>query len=151
MAKSIFVCLVLLVGCRVSMPPDIYSFRSFEVYSASYDQVWSAVEDYVKGQEWELEMLDRDAGVIGSDWFEDDASAGDYGNRGGIWTLVKGSKKMMVNVRVMKVSERETRVRVNCLFEAKWSGGEKKQTASGTSKGIVERKILNGIAARLER
>lgn len=146
-----------LMACA-SQQPRIYSFDDMEVYPASFDEVWRIVESMSKKEKWRIEETERswDRAYLTTDWMPDREQGGDYGSVG--ISLGQGNRphndrtrEVAISVRVVAESERSTRVKVTCLFRIQTSQGQSGtgQTMFGTSKGIVERQILNTIRSRL--
>jgi hypothetical protein len=137
-------CLVL-TAC-VTLPPSVHRFESTRMLEVDYREVWSAVLKVFEENGWEVERTEEGAGAIVSAWISDTAGGGDYGQRGMSNHVEPGSEQVTVNVRVIRDSAKQTRVRVHCFFRARWAGKkEKGMWGSGTSRGIWEARVLQQI------
>ena len=139
--------LVLLAGCA-SRPPVIHKFKSLEDYPVPDQRVWEVVVKLFDEFEWPIEKNEETRGIIASEWVRDDLGGGDYGQSGFSSVILSDTKQMVVNIKVKMQSKNLTRVRVHCFFRVKWSVGNREAWGTGTSRGVVEKKILDSIHKR---
>jgi len=62
MSRVYVVTALLLFGCASA--PKNYNFEASETYEASYDEVWSAVIDVFSENDWPIQTLEKDSGLI---------------------------------------------------------------------------------------
>jgi hypothetical protein len=141
-------CLVL-AAC-VTLPPSVHQFEGARTLKARYDEVWSAALKVFETNGWEVERAEEGTGVIVSVWIPDKAGGGDYGQRGMSNHVEPGSEQVTVNVRVIRESDLQTRVRVHCFFRARWKSGDRWMWGSGTSRGTWEARVLQAIEEALQ-
>ena len=144
---GMMVC-VCLAGC-VTLPPSAHRFKGARTFDASYEEVWSAAIGLFSENGWESERMEKNAGIIVSEWIKDEADGGDYGQRGMSASIEEGSEQVALNIRVIRESDTATRVRVHCFFRVRWSEGKNKMWGNGTSRGVWEARILKGIERAL--
>ncbi len=135
---------LVLAGCAV-LPPSAHRYKDARSLEASYGQVWSTAIDLFTDNGWETERVDEEAGVIVSVWIDDTARGGDFGQSGPKSHIKPGSEQMAVNLRIVRESDRSTRVRVHCFFRARWAGDSEGMWGNGTSRGIWEARILEDL------
>ena len=131
-------------ACAV-LPPESHRFRNARSLEASYGQAWSAAIDLFVDNGWETDRVDEEAGVIVSVWLADTENGGDFGQGGSKRHIETGSEQVAVNLKIIRETDRTTRVRVHCFFRAKWSGGKKGMWGNGTSRGVWEARILDDL------
>ena len=141
-------CLVL-AAC-VTLPPSVHQFENARTVQAGYGDVWPAVLKMFEENGWEVERIDEETGVIVSVWIADATGGGDYGQSGMSEHIEPGSEQVVVNVRVVRESDRSTRVRVHCFFRARWKGEGKGMWGSGTSRGTWEARVLQDIEKAIQ-
>jgi len=109
----------LTLSCASS--PKTYNYDRSEVYEASYDDVWEAVIDVFAENDWPIQTLEKDSGIIStsratmdkdSNWSECDT--GMFGNL--------RDKAGSFNVRVREVGSGQSSLTVTTTFEAGMSG-----------------------------
>lgn len=142
-AARLAACL-LLAACA-SLPPSVHEYRNARTIEAGYGRTWSAVVDVFAAHDWPIERLDEEAGVIVSAWIPDTREGGDYGQGGTLRHIEPGSEQVAVNVRVSRMADEVTRVRVHCFFRARWKDEGKGMWGTGTSRGVWEADVLKAI------
>ncbi len=148
--KTLFAiaALLLVAGC-VPLSPMIHEFNNSEPFDAPYEKVWQSVVAFFAEKDWPVEKIETESGVIVSEWIKDDTNGGDYGEGSLGAHILHDTKQMVVNIRVTRHPEGETRVRVTCFFRVQWSVGGQKSWGRGTSRGVVEKRILDSLRSRL--
>ena len=148
---------VFLSACA-NQAPRLYDFDDTEVFPVPFSEVWQSVSDLANERKWRIEETSQsaDRAYLTTDWIADREGGGDYGSVG--ISLGKGNKplndetrEVTISIRVVSESKSTTRVKVSCLFRIQTSAGVSgtAQTMFGTSKGIVENRILDTIRSRL--
>lgn len=107
---------------------------------ASYDDVWSAVIDVFSERGWTIGNVEKDSGLITTDWMtlngEDESAFADCGGSG--VTFTEGVQ-IKFNVRIR--DEDGTVVTVDTFFRALRSLGEQTAFVPCQSKGTVEKLV----------
>jgi hypothetical protein len=131
--------MILAVGASAlasatANPPKKYVFAKTKSFPASYDAVWKATISTFAEQNWPIMNLERDSGLITTDWMINNLPGiSDCGARGKAATLV------LFNVFV-EAKGGATSVTVNADF--------KRGSAHCTSTGKLEKIIHQTIASK---
>ena len=135
------ISLVFFVSaCAGFIPPKTHEFQNFVFLEASFDVVWEELNGLFEQYQWPIEESDSQKGTILSIWVKDKLEGGDFG----IGPMVSEDlAEMAVSAQVVRVSPERTRVRVHCFFRAKLLIEGRKYWSNGTSRGVVEKKVLD--------
>lgn len=138
--------------------PRIYDFEDMEVFPHEFDTVWSVVDTLSRSKKWRIEASEKASrrAYLTTDWMPDTDDGGDYGSVG--ISLGQANKphnektrEVAISIRVVSESATATRVKITCLFRIQTSQGHSGtgQTMFGTSRGVVEQRLLSTIRSRL--
>lgn len=103
----------LIAGCRPPAP-DVSAYDE-SMYDASYDEVWDATVRAFADYNMPIDNIEKDSGIIASDWVGAETSWMDCGSAGlGSHT----DRQFRVNTLIRRGSD-GTNVRVNTLFQTR--------------------------------
>ena len=141
------ILLLLFTACAAfTLPPAQHNFVNHETFDESFKNVWKALHSVIDSEGWPVDRAEKETGVLVSKEVPDRLRGGDFGFS---QSIDPESATMVVNVRVITVSESRTRVRIHCFFQVNWRLDNKKQLGLGTSRGIVEAHLLKSLRQRL--
>lgn len=120
------------------------------VVRTTYDQAWDAVIDLFSERNWAIQNMDRDSGLITTDWMSLGSEADTFADCGGSGIASVGETAVRFNVRV-KPGETATSVAVNASFRQLRSFDGVSRTVECVSKGTVEALVHDEVDTRSAR
>lgn len=142
----------LLFGCATAPPK--FDFNPVASFSGDYDAAWSAVVEYFAVGNLPIQTIERDSGIIVSNWmdasdaigFKEDKTFCDCGGAGistPEWTRGK------FNVFLKRTGEGALDLRVTCTYEQRRSFGGEGAIVRCNSTGHLEASLHNYVMAEL--
>ena len=138
---------MLCASCAA--PPVATEFDDAATFARSFDDVWTAVMEVFADNMWAIDNLEKDSGLITTDWLSIGGDWSKYADCGKDFASTQSltTDAVRFNVFVKQVGP-DVVVRVNCLFTQAssiwWSG-----KVECLSKGYLEAKILAEVNEKL--
>lgn len=123
-----------LVAAASATAPGQHTVRATATVSASYSATWSAVIDLFAEKNWAIQNLEKDSGLITTDWM---SVADDYADCGSAPLARNNGTQVRFNVRVTEDGETSD-VSVNAVFRQHRSIDNNHVTVDCVSNGTVE-------------
>ena len=135
---------MLCASCAA--PPVATEFDDSATFDHSFDDVWTAVIEVFADNMWAIDALEKDSGLITTDWLGIGGQWSEYADCGKDVGTVLTTNAVKFNVFVKQAGPSVV-IRVNCMFE-------KVQTSlygdmNCLSKGYLEAKILAQVNGKL--
>lgn len=145
---------VVLIGMGVGVgasatAPGRHSVRKAKTIQAGYDPTWAAVVDVFAERDWTITNMEKDSGLITTDWMGVTADT-PYADCGGSGIASVRATQVRFNVLVREQDDRAT-VRVNTSFRQLRSFDGREILVDCTSRGGLEREIHLEVARRATR
>ena len=132
---------LVVVVCATVPQPTVFS--NSQTYSNDFDSVWTAVIESFADNNWPIDNLEKASGLITTDWLSLSYAQGtELADCGTDLLAIPGRATTMKFNVFVKASGTGAEVRISCVFKSK-EGGQ------CLSKGIVEGRIMEGVARRL--
>lgn len=147
--SGIKVSILLLVMFSCAVPRSSYQFDRSILLEAEFGQVWDAVIDVFGEQNWIIETIERESGIISTSWFLlTDSDHIDCGGAGLFAGYINHQGRF--NVIVREVSN-GTKLKVNTKWRAlkKSSLFGDDEWVDCVSKGTIENRIQNTVKERI--
>lgn len=133
---------LVVVGCATAPHPTVFS--NSQTYSNDFDSVWTAVIETFADNSWPIDTLEKASGLVTGDWLSIPLlQAREMADCGKTFMGLPGDRPTTMKFNVfVKASGMGTEMRVTCVFKS----------ATGKqclSKGIIEGRIMEGVAGRL--
>ncbi|MDB4960426.1 MAG: hypothetical protein JWP01_425 [Myxococcales bacterium] len=129
------VVLVLTTALAASATaPSTHAVNTTATVAASYEATWTAVLDLFAENNWAILNLDKDSGLVTTDWMRIEDKYADCGNAP---LLTTDQTSVRFNVRV-KSDEGSSEVAVNASFRQLRSFDGKSHVVDCTTNGTVE-------------
>ena len=138
--------LFVFVGCAT--PPKLHTFEDSAVFSAPYDDVWSAVIETFADLNLPIDNMEKASGLITTDWISFTGTGKDYCDCGGAGISTVLSTEGRFNVFV-RDEESSVRVKVNTTYRETRVFGDARSTVDCTSTGGLEARIHAEVGAKL--
>jgi hypothetical protein len=116
----------------------------------TYAQAWEAVIDLFSERTWAIKNMDRDSGLITTDWMSLGSEAETFADCGSPGLATIQETAVRFNVRIKELDD-ATSVAVNAAFRQLRTFDGHTSTIECTSKGAVEALIQDEVAARSAR
>lgn len=150
---GILFCIMTLVfsaaGCATAPKPRTVE-KSF-TYDNGYDAVWSAVVSVFAELNLPIANMEKDSGLITTDWIGFDGTKNDdYCDCGGAGITVEVSRKGRFNVFVKSLADGATSLQVNTTYQAVRTFGDAASTIQCYSTGSLEAKISDMVTDKLK-
>ena len=146
---GIIAILVAITELGCGAVPKLRHVENSRTYSASFDKTWSAAIAMFAENFWPIEMIEKESGLISSGWFPDQEGLGDYGKAGMGARIDLGSGQVKLNIVVVSRGDSTSSVTVNNRFKAKWWLSGFPRWQDGTSRGMLEKRILGYIQIKV--
>lgn len=147
---STTLCIVLLLalaGCVTA--PKQYEYQKKWNISSSFDSTWQALIDIFVEEEWHFDNVEKDSGVITTEWlvlFDDNETTyADYGSCG---LMIPIEDQVRFNVLVRRTASTST-LEINAKFRQFRQLSDTIRYYNGNSKGALEREIYEKVSKRL--
>lgn len=138
---------VVALAASASAPKQ-HDVQSTTKVRASFDATWTSVIDVFADRNWPTQALERDSGLVSTDWLAmTDAQAEQYSDCGGSGLASVHGHQGRFNVRVKEV-DGSTSVSVNTLYREMRSFDGRQWFADCTSKGKWEAELTEIIEQR---
>jgi hypothetical protein len=137
--------LFVLAACA-TLPAPREVQRAFE-YDASFDAVWFALIDVFGEMNFPIDNLEKDSGIITTDWIGLDLDDG-YADCGEPGLNLARDHEGMFNVVVRGRAE-DTRLTVNTSFQVEWVLDTNIQTIECVSTGSLEKRISELVSKKI--
>ncbi len=146
MLKTILALTLLLTACAT--PPQIHEFQKTWTVPSDYDQTWSATVQLFAENGWPIATLEKDSGIIVSDWVNLGTQGGhaDCGSPG--LAIVQG-RESKFNVFIQD-DESGPILTINTNFREKRSFDNQSFYSACTSTGSLESSLHSQIMARIK-
>ncbi len=140
---------MLLAAAACASAPVARSFESLADYpGASFARVWDLVIDVFGDRNWAIDNLERDSGIITTDWMRaDNVSYQDCGSPGFLST--PDSDHMGRFNVVVRETDDGVSIRVTTSWEATRSSDNDISIVECLSTGILERELHEEVRERL--
>jgi hypothetical protein len=141
----------VIAGCvaalaSASAPKEHHVNKATKLRS-DYDSTWSAVIDAFSERDWTIENMEKDSGLITTDWMNAGEEGEQFADCGNSPLAGKGPIQVRFNVRV-KEDDGGTSVTVNTRFRRRLSAGGSSNMVDCTSRGVVETMVHNEVMER---
>jgi hypothetical protein len=116
MWKLTIVLIIILTGCKKAVTPSFHEFEKTWTVPSTFDQTWEATIELFAARGWPIEVLEKDSGIIASDWVRIHNQDGyaDCGEAG--WGIGVGRREVEFNIFVKRDMQEGPRLTVNCNF-----------------------------------
>lgn len=143
---------MLVIACVVAAAASASAPQSRKVnttasVTAPYEQTWEAVIDLFSERNWAIQNMDRDSGLITTDWMSLGSEAKTFADCGGSGLATVRETAVRFNVRV-KPADDETSVAVNATFRQQRVFDNNSFIVDCTSMGAVEALIHREVEQR---
>ncbi|MCP4545939.1 MAG: outer membrane protein assembly factor BamC [bacterium] len=138
---------VLVLSCATA--PKIRTIvNSFE-FTEDFDSVWSAVVETFAEMNFPIDNLEKDSGIITTDWisFNGTSNSG-YCDCGGLGLAIEQSRRGKFNVFV-RTTDAGVTVKVNCVFSQVATLMDSSMNRDCVSTGHLEAKMDNLIRSKV--
>lgn len=137
-------CLAFTVGCVVAPIKPTEPILSSYIFSSPYDEVWTAIVNVMSSEEYPIMLIEKDSGLIGTDWVRTSSSRPKYGTKlTGDWAFGYGGEKIKISIHVQqKTGGVEVRITPHIELFAR---GELNEWFSTYSNGDLEQKLFGKI------
>ena len=140
---------ILLTSCATAPPPAVTTHRQLE-YDASFEEAWDAVIEAFAEHNIPIDNMEKDSGIITTDWFPSSKDEMDCGSAG--FLGYDRNRKARFNVFVHDSDSEMGRVevQVNTAFQAsRYVDNNLVGEVECSGKGILQKKFHDAIQARL--
>lgn len=117
------VCMLFFSGCASSVYTlDEASQKgiTWEVFDHPYDDVFTACVNQIQSGRAVIENVDRDSGIITTDWLQDDSAVRQF---------LVGGQRSRLSLNVIRLNEDQTRVNVRMFWQSQGSFGSWQENA----------------------
>ena len=153
--------ILLVLGCSTpGTLPTQQTVDKSRVYTAPYDEVWSAIIAGIAESNLSITTLEKDSGIVAISNASYDPLWAHEGKRGNVLGVPDQVVERTANFNILanKEGPEQTRVQVNSSLKMQVRYGNGSQAYPFTyqwhkaySNGILEQTILNGIARRIQK
>ena len=145
--------LILLVGCAI--PPQQHEFKkTFLLSGTDKDAAWSAIVGLFAERDWTITTIEKDSGIIASDWRSLSSAQGeefaDCGAPDGFYVLARG-RSVKFNL-FLRQSGQDLQLVINTNFRER-----RRNTSSSSdfysdcySRGTLEAYLFGEVSKRLD-
>lgn len=141
-------CLLAVTFIACATAPHVHPVRAQASIAAGFESTWSALVDLFSDRNWAIEHIDKDSGLITTDWMELGKGAATYADCGTAPLADIPSTQVRFNVRVRADGD-STWVTVNASFRQLRVLDDARAMVDCNSTGEVEQLIHRGITSRL--
>ena len=146
--RSILICVIAAALCSCYAAPKPETFEKSRISSRSFDDVWRAAIAVVTEEEWPIQVIEKESGIITTDFVimggnvhEDiDCGKSMYGTE---IRLIADRVRCKLSIHITRVGE-STQLRLNTHIEAYYEGWQ-----NCNSTGAIEAQIFEMIDAEL--
>ena len=149
MRVALGMVLVCFLGGCYAAPPTVHRVEGSARFPAPPGEVYRAAKEALNARGWGIREADPEAMMLVSEWIRDDLGGGDYGSGSMGASIVEDSREVEITITASDRSGGGTYLRVSCYFRARWSIHGTEQMGRGTSRGTIERLIIEEVGARL--
>jgi hypothetical protein len=135
----------ILVALSCASAPKAHSFNRTNTFPVDLDATWSAVIDAFGELNIPIDNLEKDSGLITTDWMRVEK---DYMDCGGSGISVDSNHRGRFNV-VVRQEGAGTKMTVNSVFTATRSFGDSSAERSCVSTGFLENTLHRLVAERI--
>ena len=139
MLKPFLVLALCFASCAT--PPQIHEFQKTWTVPSSFDKTWSATVQLFAEHGWPIDTLEKDSGIIVSDWIQlngsESAAFVDSGNAGLAYVR---SREAKFNVFIQNEGANPS-LTVNTNFREQWTFDQQVWYQECTSLGVLEARL----------
>lgn len=146
MLKAILVMTVLLTTCVTA--PKVHEFQKTWTVPSTYDQAWSATVQLFAENGWPIATLEKDSGIIVSDWVNLGTQGG-HADCGSPGLAIVQRREAKFNVFIQD-NESGPILTVNTNFRELRSFDNRSFYTDCTSTGSLESNLHSQILARIK-
>lgn len=148
MLKPFLVLTLCLVSCATA--PQVHEFQKTWTVQSSYDKTWSATVQLFAEHGWPISTLEKDSGIIVSDWVRlNAAEAAEFADSGNSGLAYVRSREAKFNVFIQDAGSSPS-LTVNTSFREQRSFDTQVWYQECTSLGVLEAKVYGEIVSRVE-
>lgn len=141
------IIIMFLVSCTRLPAPE--TFNKAMGFPNSYDETWTAIIDVISDSEWPIEAMEKQSGLISTDFALTGVSAGYHSCRSG-GQITVDQTRIKLNVFVKQLSEKKINVRINAHVEGFINTMAGKTWENCNSSGQLERELFEKVSGILE-
>jgi len=146
MLKSVLAMTVLLTACATA--PKVHEFQKTWAVPSTYDQAWSATVQLFAENGWPIATLEKDSGIIVSDWVNLSTQGG-HADCGSAGLAIVQRREAKFNVFIRDGASGPV-LTVNTNFRELRSFDNRSFYADCTSTGSLEAQLHSQILARIK-
>jgi len=145
---TVLTCL-LLFGCGAA--PKLRTIVNSFSIEADFETVWVAVIETFSDMQFPIDNMEKDSGLITTDWISFPDRYADCGKLGILDTALETNGKF--NAFLKRVTENSCELRVNCSFQLTYTayGSEREHRKGCVSTGEWEADFYKLILSKIDR
>lgn len=159
--KTIMLLLFFVItGCTAGVPPKRLNIENSRTYSATYDEVWSAIIAGIAESNLNISIVEKNSGIIAISNVAYPPNWADEGIRGSVLGTEDKVMERVANFNIFasQINAGKTKAQVNSNFRMQIRRGNGSEALpyvygwqQAYSNGALERLILDGVQRRIEQ